>query len=583
MNFFDILNLIGGLALFLFGMSLMGDALERSAGNKLSQLIGKLTTNKFTGFLTGLGVTAIIQSSSATTVMVVGFVNSGLMTLKQSISIIMGSNIGTTITAWILSLSGIESSNFFVQIFKPTSFTPILALIGIIYQMFGKTTKKKDTGVILLGFAVLMFGMDTMSGAVSGLKNVEGFRQLFVMFKNPILGVLAGAVLTAIIQSSSASVGILQALTVTGSISYGAAFPIIMGQNIGTCITAILSSFGTNRNAKRVALAHLSFNVIGTGVMLIVLYILQIFVKPPILDMTADHFGIAVAHSVFNVICTILLFPMSSVLEKLVCKLVPDKMATDETTELDERLLNTPAIALSSSRMLSSKMAHDTVSALKNSLSQIFNYNSSLAEDIRESEDRADHLEDIIGDYLVKLSSKQLSEKESAETTKLLHVIGDIERISDHSVNILESAEEMRNKELEFSDNAKAELKVLIDSVNEIVDLTLKAFVDDDIDAAISIDPLENVIDSLKETLRARHIGRLQQGGCTIDVGFVWSDLLTNLERVSDHCSNIANCVTETAHNHLNMHEGARLLKSENPEFKEKYAFYLEKYALPKI
>ncbi len=583
MNFFDVLNLIGGLALFLFGMSLMGDALERRAGNSLTSLIGKLTTNKFTGFLTGLVVTAIIQSSSATTVMAVGFVNSGLMTLKQAISVIMGSNIGTTITAWILSLSGIESSNFFVQIFKPTSFTPILALIGIIYQMFGKTTKKKDTGVILLGFAVLMFGMDAMSGAVSGLKEVEGFRQLFVMFKNPILGVLAGAILTAIIQSSSASVGILQALTVTGSISYGAAFPIIMGQNIGTCITAILSSFGTNRNAKRVALAHLSFNIIGTVVLLIVLYILQIFVKPPILDMAADHFGIAIAHSIFNVLCTVLLFPMSGLLEKLVCRLVPDKMATGETVELDERLLNTPAIALENSRKLAVQMANGAIGALKSSLNSIFDYKSALADEIHEAEEKSDHYEDIIGDYLVKLSARRMNERESTETTKVLHIIGDIERISDHSVNILESAEELRDKEISFSPKALEELKVLTDSVKEIVDLALKAFVDNDVEAAVSVEPLEEVIDSIKETLRARHISRLQQGECTIDVGFVWSDLLTNLERVSDHCSNIAGCVAETAHNNLNMHEGVRLMKSENPVFKEKFTYYSKKYALPKI
>ncbi|MDO4618053.1 MAG: Na/Pi cotransporter family protein [Clostridia bacterium] len=583
MTLFDVLNLIGGLALFLFGMSLMGYALERRAGSSLSTLIGKLTNNKYLGFLTGLGVTAIIQSSSATTVMVVGFVNSGLMSLKQAISVIMGSNIGTTITSWILSLGGIESSNFIVQMFKPTSFTPILALIGIIFQMFGKTNKKKDTGVILLGFAVLMFGMDTMSGAVSGLKNVEGFRQLFIMFEEPILGVLAGAVLTAIIQSSSASVGILQALTVTGGITFGAAIPIIMGQNIGTCITAILSSFGTNRNAKRVALAHLSFNVIGTGILLIVLYCLQIFVKPPLLDMTANHLGIAVAHSIFNVVCTIILFPMSGFLEKLVCRLVPDKANNNKITELDERLLTTPAVALDASKNLAAQMANGAVEALKNSLYVIFDYKSALAEEIHETEEKTDHLEDVIGDYLVKLSSKQLNEHESAEATKLLHVIGDIERISDHSVNILESAEELRQKDLSFSGKALEELKVLTDSVKEIVDLSLKAFIENDKEAAANVEPLEEVIDGLKETLRTRHIARLQQGECTIDVGFVWSDLLTNLERVSDHCSNIASCVTETMHDNLNMHEGVRLMKSENQSFKEKYAYYTLKYVLPKI
>ncbi len=580
MNFFDVLTLIGGLCLFLYGMQVMGDALERRAGHKLSAIIGKLTTNKFAGFLTGLGVTAIIQSSSATTVMVVGFVNSGLMTLKQSIGVIMGANIGTTVTAWILSLGGIESSNFFVQLFKPASFTPILALIGIIMLMFCKGNKKKDTGTILLGFAVLMFGMDIMSGAVSGLRDVPAFQELFIMFKNPILGVLAGAILTAIIQSSSASVGILQALTVTGQISYGAAFPIIMGQNIGTCITAILSSFGTNRNAKRVALAHLSFNVIGTVVLLVVLYIVKGLFAPLILDQAATHFGIAVAHSVFNIVCTAILLPMSGLLEKLVCKLVPDTGKGEFKTELDERLLATPSVALEACRRQTVQMASLSVQSLKDSIYALFDYKSALAEEIREKEDQTDHLEDVIGNYLLKLSSQKMSDKESAEAATLLRVIGDFERIADHSVNILESAEELQDKNLQFSEKGVHELTILSEAVKEISALALTAFEKHDLSAALDISPLEEHIDRLKEQLRANHILRLQGGNCSIEAGFVWSDLLTDLERTSDHCSNIAGCILESSHQNLNMHEGIRALKSESEDFKVKYTQYAEKYAL---
>lgn len=581
MTFFDALTLIGGLCLFLFGMGIMGDALERRAGDRLSTIIGKLTTNRLAGFLTGLGVTSIIQSSSATTVMVVGFVNSGLMTLRQSIGVIMGANIGTTVTAWILSLGGIDSTNFFVQLFKPTSFTPILALAGIILYMFCKTNKKKDTGTILLGFAVLMFGMETMSGAVSGLSDVPEFRELFIMFKNPILGVLAGTVLTAIIQSSSASVGILQALTVTGQITYGAAFPIIMGQNIGTCITAILSSFGTNRNAKRVALAHLSFNVIGTAVLMTVLYIAKGLFAPAILDETASHFGIAVAHSAFNVICTAILFPMSGLLEKLVCKLVPDSNVAEDKTELDERLLQTPAVALDTCRKYAVDMAKCAVSALKDGIYVLFDYKSALAEKIRIKEEKTDHYEDIIGNYLVQLSSHQINEDESAEAARLLKIIGDFERISDHGVNLLESAEELKDKEMKFSEKATTELKLLTDAVREITELTLSAFENDDIETALNIEPLEETIDNLKEEFRTNHIMRLQQGDCTIDAGFVLSDLLTDLERTSDHCSNIAGCIIETSHHSLNMHEGIRTLKSESADFKSKYAYYSDKYKLP--
>lgn len=449
MNVFDALTLVGGLCLFLFGMSIMGDALERRAGNSLKKILAKLTKNKLAGFLTGLGVTSIIQSSSATTVMVVGFVNSGVMTLRQSIGVIMGANIGTTVTAWILSLGGISGDNLIVQLLKPTSFTPVLALIGTGLLMFGKSGRKKDSGTILLGFATLMFGMDTMSGAVSGLADVPAFQSLFLLFKNPVLGVLAGAVLTAIIQSSSASVGILQALSATGQVSYGAAIPIIMGQNIGTCITALLSSFGTNRNAKRAAVIHLSFNVIGTVVWLSVFSLISLLLKPALLDSSATHVGIAVAHSMFNIACTVLLFPMSALLEKLAIRLVPDNHKTEKNAELDERLLATPPVALERCSTLVNEMAELSVNAVKQSLSLLQEYNPSVGEEVRKTEDKADHYEDLLGTYLVKLSSHQISDNDSATVSKLLKAIGDFERISDHAVNVLESAEEIHSSAYE--------------------------------------------------------------------------------------------------------------------------------------
>lgn len=581
MDLFDALTLIGGLCLFLFGMDLMGQALERRAGNSLRSLIGRLTTNKFAGLFTGMGVTAIIQSSSATTVMVVGFVNSGVMALKQAINVIMGANIGTTVTAWILSLGGISSSNVFVQLLKPTSFTPILALIGIAMYMFMKSDKKKDTGTILLGFATLMFGMDTMSNAVEGLADVPAFQNLFIMFTNPILGVLAGAVLTAIIQSSSASVGILQALAATGQVTYGAAIPIIMGQNIGTCITAILSCIGANKNAKRTALVHLSFNVIGTLVWLTVFWISKTLFEIPLLSDSASLFGIALAHSAFNLLCTLLLFPMSGLLEKLVCTIIPESAdEKDEIEMLDERLLATPPIALERCNTLAIDMAKLAVSALEDSLVILENYDEELAAKIRKSESKTDKYEDVIGSYLVKLSALKISEQNTAEVSKLLKVIGDFERISDHAVNILEAAEELREKQLVFTSSANEEMKVISDAVAEIVDLSLKAFIENDLEAADNVEPLEEVIDRLKEKLRSRHIVRLQQGICSIEAGFVWSDLLTALERTSDHCSNIAGCVIDIAQNNMNLHETLRFARTEDAGYAEKYKKYMEQYVL---
>ena len=578
MDLFDVLTLIGGLCLFLFGMNVMGDALERRAGGGLKMLLGKLTKNKAAGFFTGLLVTAIIQSSSATTVMVVGFVNSGIMSLRQAINVIMGANIGTTVTAWILSLGGISSDNIIVQLFKPTSFTPILALIGTVMLMLGKDSKKKDTAAILLGFATLMFGMDTMSSAVKGLKDVPAFTQLFIMFKNPILGVLAGALLTAIIQSSSASVGILQALAVTGQVSYGAAVPIIMGQNIGTCVTAMLSSLGTNKNAKRAAIVHLSFNIIGTIILISVFSIISILLKPAILNESATLAGIAVSHTAFNVVCTAILLPMSKLLEKLAIKIVPDTDEEEKVSELDERLIQTPAIALERCNVLATEMAHDAVGALKDSLNMLYEYDDEVAEFIRAREKKADRHEDVLGTYLVKLSGQQLGEAQSAEVSKLLKVIGDFERISDHSVNVLESAQELREKRIELTESARLEISVLMGAVSEILDLALASFSENNLDVAKNVEPLEQVIDGLREKMRDNHIERLQKGECSIEAGFVWSDLITNLERTADHCSNIAVCVIDADAHNMNMHKSLKQIRKYSPDFKEKHEAYLEKY-----
>ncbi len=580
MDIFDGLTLIGGLSLFLFGMSIMGQSLERRAGEQLRSLLGRLTTGKVAGLLTGLGVTAVIQSSSATTVMVVGFVNSGLMTLKQAINVIMGANIGTTVTAWVLSLAGIDGGNILVQLLKPTSFTPILALVGIIFYMFCKGAKKKDTGMILLGFATLMFGMETMSGAVSGLRDVPIFQQMFLLFKNPVLGVLAGAVLTAVIQSSSPPGGILQALAVTGQVSYGAAVPIIMGQNIGTCVTAMLSSVGANKNAKRAALVHLSFNLIGTAVWLAVFCLAQVVARPEFLDDPASRLGIAIAHSVFNVLCTLLMLPLSSVLERLVNTLVPDTKQPEVFSELDERLFTTPPIALERCRRVANEMAETSAAALQEALAALRSYSPELAASIREKEERTDHYEDILGTYLVNLSTRQISEGDSREAAKLLKMIGDFERIADHAVNLLGSAEELRDKRLCFTDAARSELTVISAAVSDILDLSLTAFLRDDLAAAALVEPLEQVIDQLKEQLRTRHILRLQKGDCTIDAGFAWSDLLTNLERTADHCSNIAGCVIDISHDSMNLHQSLRDFRNDSADFQMRFAEYQRKYAL---
>lgn len=584
MNLFDILSLIGGLALFLFGMQLMGNALEKKAGGQLKTILEKMTDSTFKGFLLGMIVTCVIQSSSATTVMVVGFVNSGIMKLRQAISIIMGANIGTTITAWILSLTGVSGDAWYIQLCKPSSFVPVLALIGVIFFMFLKSNKKKDTGVILLGFATLMTGMQAMSDAVAGLKEVPEFANILTLFTNPILGVLAGAVLTAIIQSSSASVGILQALSSTGAISFGAAIPIIMGQNIGTCATAMISCIGANKNAKRTAFVHLYFNVIGTVVLLTAFTIGKALLNLSILDkMVIDGFWIAVVHSAFNIVCTILWFPFTRVLEKLACITVRDTEVQEKYEMLDERLLVTPAVAVERCKSVAETMAEISADTIHKATSLFSNYNEEDYNAVITGEDKVDKYEDRLGSYLVRVSSLELTDDDSIEATKLLHIIGDFERISDHSVNILKSAEEIAEKKLQFSGEASHELSVLIKAINEIVDLAYDCFVHGNFDSAIQVEPLEQVVDKLNASIKSNHITRLQKGECTIELGFVLNDLLTDLERVSDHCSNIAGCVIEMSHKDMSIHKYLRKVKDGNEqEYNHYFDYFNMKYDIDK-
>jgi len=596
----SVLPLIGGLCLFLFGMNTMGSALERRAGSSLKALLGKLTHNTFLGFLTGTGVTAVIQSSSATTVMVVGFVNSGLMTLRQSIGVIMGANVGTTITAWILSLQNVGAlgdDTWYLDILKPTSFCAVLALIGIVMYMMPKSTqKRKDTATIMLAFAVLMFGMDIMSDAMKPLTASPTFQNLFIAFgNNPLLGVLVGAALTGIIQSSSASVGILQGFVTaailsgdpaaTAPLTFGALLPIIMGQNIGTCITASISAIGTNTNAKRASMIHLLFNIIGTGVLLTGFYIIDGVAQPVLFDTFVGPWGIPLAHTTMKIICVVLMMPASRLLEKLSCVIVRERKTAkvEEATMLDERLLQAPSVALERARILTATMAEDAVKGLKESLSSLTELTPQRAESIRAYEDQGDHYEDILGTYLVKLSGCPLTEDESAEVASLLHLIGDFERISDHAVNILESAEEIKEKNLMLTSQARAELAVLTSAVDEILTLSKQSFIDKDLKAAIMVEPLEQVIDELKEKMRATHIFRLQKNECTIEGGFVWNDLLTNLERISDHCSNIAGCVIDAASRNLNLHESLRNARENDAEYGVLHAQYAEKYSIANL
>ena len=589
------MTLVCGLALFLYGMDVMGDALKKSAGRKLKTILGNLTSNKFKGFLLGLGVTAVIQSSSATTVMVVGFVNSGTMLLAQAVGVIMGANVGTAVTAWLTALNGIEGgaeAAAWLEWLKPDAWMPILALIGICLLMFAKKAKLKDVGTILLGFAVLMTGMDIMSQAVSGLKNDPGFCQMLTMFENPILGVLAGTILTAVVQSSSASIGILQALAIgTGAISFGAAIPIILGQNIGTCITAILSSLGANKNGKRAAFVHLYFNVIGVAFWLTVYYLVGwIFDLTGAFDLFGlanstmiDMWGIAIVHTTFKILSVISLFPASNLLEKLACLTVrgSDKKGDEFTDMLDERLLDTPTVAIDRSRTVACHMAEVAMNSFSKSLKLFDEYDSKISDAIREEENAVDIYEDALGSYLVKLSERNMDVADSHEVTKLLHMIGDLERISDHAVNLLESVEELKDKNLSFSDSAKKELGALMGAVDEILVITKGALVEGDMTKAASVEPLEQVVDYLKSQIRLQHTIRLQKSECTIEHGFVLADILTNLERVSDHCSNIAGCIIEMSkHESLGVHEYLHEVKAGSPEFARLYNAYLEKYSI---
>ena len=581
MDFTNILALVGGVALFLFGMSIMGEALEKSAGSRLSSLLGKLTSNPIKGFALGAAVTAIIQSSSATTVMMVGFVNSGVMSLANVIPIIMGANVGTTITAWILSLSGLSGDSFIITMLKPTSFTPILALIGIVFYLFLKDSKKKDTGLILLGFSVLIFGMDYMTSAVKPLASVPEFQQILLLFSNPILGVLAGALLTAVIQSSSASVGILQALSSTGQVTFGTAFPIILGQNIGTCVTAIISSVGANKNAKRVSMVHLCFNIIGAVGAMIVFYTLNMIIGFTFMEMQADHQMIALIHTCFNLFCTVCLLPFCKQFEKLACLLVSDKkVSNDKVSLLDDRLLATPSIAIERCRQVAYQMAEISFHSVKRAFTLLDDFDNKLFDEIKKEEDTVDIYEDEIGSYLMKITNCDLSKKDSLEVTKLFHMIGNLERLSDHAVNVAESAEEMYVKKLAFSPTGKRELSVMMTAVYEIMDNALMAFVHNDIQVAVRVEPLEEVIDDLQDLLRSNHIERLRVGECTIEMGFILSDLLTNLERVADHCSNIASCVIEIANNSLGMHSYTEGLRRGNKIYDKYFEDYSAKYRL---
>lgn len=590
MNIFDVLSLIGGLALFLFGMNIMGDALEKRAGNQLKNILEKLTSNRFKGFLLGAGVTAIIQSSSATTVMVVGFVNSGIMSLKQAIGIIMGANVGTTITSWILSLTGIESSNIWVSLLKPTSFTPILAMIGLIMIMSKKNSKRADTGMILLGFAVLMFGMEQMSGSVSGLRDVPEFRNILVMFSNPVLGVLAGAFLTAVIQSSSASVGILQALASTGAVTYGSAIPIIMGQNIGTCVTAMLSGIGASKNAKRAALVHLYFNIIGTVIFMIVFYTINAVVHFSFLGTAASAMGIAVIHSSFNIAATIMLLPFGSGLVKLACLTIPEekKEAPVQNQEkdafrlLDQRFLDTPAFAVEQCRQTTIQMAKLARECFFTAVDLLHGYDDEKAARVETLENLVDRYEDELGTYMVKLGGKNLSKSDSHTVSLLLHCIGDFERISDHGMNLKDSAKEMKEKEMQFSSKAEKELGIFLDAVKEILNLSIDAFETNNTDEAARVEPLEEVIDDINTVVKANHIRRLQKGKCTIEQGFVLSDISMNLERVSDHCSNIAVSVIEIDRDGFDTHGYLDNLKRDgDPHFAAMVEQYRGKYMLP--
>lgn len=583
MDIFSVFTLLGGLAFFLYGMTVMTNGLEKMAGGKLESTLKKMTSNPLKSLVLGAGITIAIQSSSAMTVMLVGLVNSGIMQLGQTIGVIMGSNIGTTLTAWILSLAGIESDNVWIRLLKPESFAPVLAFVGILFVMLAKNGRKKDIGTILVGFSVLMFGMELMSDSVSPLADMPEFSSILTMFRNPLLGVLIGAVFTGIIQSSAASVGILQALSLTGGITYGMAIPIIMGQNIGTCVTSLISSIGVNKNAKRVAAVHIYFNVIGTVVCLIVFYSLHALIGFELVNRAINPVGIAFVHSVFNIVTTFLLLPFSRQLEKLAKLTVRDKEEKESYSLLDERLLLTPSFAIAECGNTAVKMAELSRDTLLASIDLLHNkFSEKTAVAIMENEAKIDLYEDKLGTYLVKLSSRELTARDSNEVAKLLHSIGDFERIGDHAVNILRAAREMHDKHLHFSDQATAELKVLTDALTDILMLTIEAFEKENLSLAAQVEPLEQVIDSLNAELKKRHVQRLQEGVCTIELGFILSDLLNNYERVSDHCSNIAVCMIQIRDESFDTHGYLNEIKSGGgAPFVDAYNRYREQYVLP--
>ncbi|RST82995.1 Na/Pi cotransporter family protein [Blautia sp. SG-772] len=589
MDIFSVLTMVGGLALFLYGMQVMGDGLAKVSGGKLERILENLTSNPIKAVLLGAGVTAVIQSSSATTVMVVGFVNSGIMKLNQAVGIIMGANIGTTVTSWILSLSGLQGDNVFVKLCKPSSFSPLLAVIGVIFLLFIKDEKKKDIGAIMVGFAVLMFGMETMSDAVKPLANVPEFTGILTAFSNPVLGMIAGAVLTAIIQSSSASVGILQALCVTGAVSYGVAIPIIMGQNIGTCVTALLSSIGATKNAKRAAMVHLYFNIIGTVVFMVLFYTVNAVVGFSFLGTATNAAGIAVIHSLFNVFATMLLLPFGKGLEKLACLTIRDDVQPAEVEEerkelqlLDSRFLEKPAFAMEQSVHVANKMAEESKRTLFIAMDLLWNYTEDGAKKVGELENLVDQYEDELGTYLVKLSRQNLSVHDSHTLSIVLHCIGDFERISDHAINIMEAAQEMHDKKLIFSPKAEEELKVFSRAVQDIVEKAYAVFRDQDEKLAQKVEPLEAVVDELNQEVKKRHIRRLREGKCTIELGFILSDITTSFERVADHCSNIAVCVTQVREDTYDTHGYLNSVKNEDSEiFRGLVLEEEEKYLLP--
>ena len=582
MKFTDVIALFGGLAFFLYGMDVLSSGLERMAGGKLERALKAITSNRLRCLLLGLGITAAIQSSSAVTVMLVGLVNSGIITLMQSIGVSMGSNIVTTMTAWILTLAGVESDNFWISLLNPENFSLIFAFIGVVMIMVCKDTKKKDIGNILAGFAVLMYGMKLMSNAVEPLSNSEGFTNLLLAFKNPILGVLVGLFITAVIQSSSASVGILQALAMTGVVSYGAAIPIIMGQNIGTCVTALISSFGVGRNAKKVAVVHIAFNVIGTIVCLSAYCILDAIFDFAFADLSVDQVGIAIIHTSFNVFTTALLLPFSSTLENFANKILPEVPEKKKTSSklLDRRLLATPSIAISECDNLATNMATIAMKTLRRSISLIHNYDKKIADKIVSSEDTLDKYEDELGTYLVQLSPEKLSDSDSLRVSKILHAIGDFERLGDHAVNLMKAAQEMHDKGISFSPAGQKELAILIDAISEILDITEEAYTKSDVRLAMRVEPLEQTIDVLVMTVKDNHVKRLQSGECSILPGFVLSDILNNLERISDHCSNIAVAVIELAHHSFDTHKYLSGIRSENQEYRDAFDAFSAKYQI---